>query len=78
MPLMCILIGDPSKVKSHYILMEHIPGANDAKLSVMVNALSSTAQKSPNFDKTCIKMLLSLGQSEREKAYLTDYTRETP
>ena len=68
---MCILIGDPSKGNSHYILMEHILGANDAKLSAVVNALSCTAQKSlPNFDKTCVKMLLSLGQSEREKANL--------
>ena len=71
MPLMCILIGDPSKGNSHYILMEHIPGANNAKVSAVVNALSCNAQKSlPNFDRACVKMLLSLGQSEREKAYL--------
>ena len=69
MPLMCILIGDPSKGNSHYILMEHIPGANNAKLSAVVNALSCNAQKSlPNFDKACVNMLLSLGQTEREKA----------
>ena len=70
-PLVCILIGDPSKGNSHDILMEHIPGANSAKLSAVVNALSCNAQKSlPNFDKACVKILLSLGQSEREKAYL--------
>lgn len=71
MPHMCILIGEPSQGNSQYILMEHVLGANDFKLNVVVNALSCTAQKSlPNFDKSCVKMLLSLVQSEREKAYL--------
>ena len=46
--------------------MEHILGANDFKLNVVVNALSCTAQKSlPNFDKRCCLVLVNL----KEKKY---------
>ena len=71
MPLMCIRIGDPAKGNSQHILMENIPGVNHTKFGIVVNALSCSVQKTvPHFDKACVKMLLSLGQSERERACL--------
>lgn len=73
MPLICIRIGDPQKGQSCSILMEKFPGTNYSKLGGIINGLVSTqcsAGKGGILQKSVVKMLLSIAQSDRERKCL--------
>ena len=70
LPVMCFFIGHVSEGTAQYILMENIPGANHHKFRIIIDALSSLCtqpMKTPCLDKSSIRLLLLLGQSERER-----------
>ena len=70
-PLVAVRIGNPSDGNAYTILMEKYQGVSYAKISCVLEDLSSTAKRSDiNLDKTCTKMLLALASSDREREAL--------
>ena len=70
-PLVAVRIGNPSDGNAYTILMEKYQGVSYAKISCVLEDLSSTAKRSDiNLDKTCAKMLLALASSDREREAL--------
>ena len=73
MPLICIRIGEPQKGQSFSILMEKFPGTDYSKLGGIINGLVLTqcsAGNSGTLQKSVVKMLLSIAQSDRERKSL--------
>ena len=68
-PLVSIRIGEPSSGKSFTLLVEKIHGADFAKIGFFINSLASSFKGiNPKvMEKSCVKMLLSLAQSDRER-----------
>ena len=69
MPLVSIHIGDPSSGKSFSVLLEKIHGADFTKIGTVINSLAlSFKEANPMvMEKSCVKMLLNLAQSDRER-----------
>lgn len=69
MPLVSICVGDPSKGKAFTILLEHCHGVDYSKMSMVINGMvsSCTTQNPHVLEKDCVKMLLSLAESDRER-----------
>ena len=69
MPLVSIRIGNPAKGNSFTILIEHCRGVDYSKISLVLDGLlsSCTNQNPQGMEKRCVKMLLSLATSDRER-----------
>lgn len=69
MPLVSVVIGDPAQGKSFTVLLECCQGVDYSKISLVMNGLSSacTSQSKPDIEKDCVKLLLGLAQSDRER-----------
>lgn len=68
MPLVSITIGNPSKGRSFSILIEKFPGTDYAKIGTILNGLAmSFTPKESTLEKSVVKMLLSIAQSDRER-----------
>lgn len=68
MPLVAVR---PQSGNSYTILMEKCQGVDYAKISLVLEGLTSTGQRNDdNLDKTCVRMLLSLANSDRERQSL--------
>lgn len=69
MPLVAVCVGDPCKGKSFTLLLEHYSRVNYSKMSLVINGLISTcATHNPQgLEKDCVKMLLGLVLSDRER-----------
>ena len=72
MPLVSIRIGDPSRGQSFSILMEMFPGMDYSKVGVILNGLSlgQSATRNVTLEKSIVKMLLNIAQSDRERMCL--------
>ena len=64
MPLVAVRIGNPSDGNAYTILMEKYEGVNYAKVILVMEGLTSTTHK------TCVKMLLTLANCDRERECL--------
>ena len=70
MPLVSIRIGRPVVGLSYTLLLERCLGVDYSKVSLVMNRLSLSKSPSQVMDKTVAKDILSLAQSERERACL--------
>ena len=68
-PLVSVCIGNPAKGKAFTILLEHCHGVNYSKMSLVLNGMVSsfTTQNQLVLEKDCVKMLLGLAESDRER-----------
>lgn len=73
MLLVCVRIGDPTKGLSFSILMERFPGLDYSKIGMIFNGLtiSSTEPRGSKLEKSVVKMLLSIAQSDHERMCLS-------
>ncbi len=68
MPLVSIRIGNPDKGHSFSILMEKIDGTDNSRIGNILNSLVNTIPPERIFiDKSAVKALLSIAQSDRER-----------
>ncbi len=69
MPLVSIRIGDPYQGKSFSFLMEKFIGTDYRKLGAIINSLAvhSHVPKGVSLEKSMVKMLLRIAQSDRER-----------
>ena len=72
MPLVAVHIGNPAKGQSYSILMEKFSGVDYSKMGVILNGLTlhPTAPKGNTLDKSVVKLLLGIAQSDRERTCL--------
>ena len=71
MPLVAIRIGNPEQGCSFSILMEKFSGTDYSKIGAIINGLANTSmRKGVNLEKSIVKMLLSISQSDRERECL--------
>ena len=72
MPLVSIRIGNPAKGKSSSIILEHFHGVNYSKMSMVIAGLvdAFVAKNPQGLEKKCVKMLLGMAQSDRERECL--------
>jgi len=65
MPLVSVCVGNPSSGKSFTLLIE---GMDFAKVGLILNHLTTSFASSDlsSLEKSCVKLLLSLAQSDRE------------
>lgn len=71
-PLIAIRVGDPTKGRSFSILMEKFSGVDYSKMGLILKGLvfnQSVPQKG-TLEKSVVKMLLSIPQSDRERMCL--------
>ena len=67
MPLVAIRVGNPKQGNSFSILMEKFFGTDYSKIGAIINGLANTSmQKGVSLEKSIVKMLLSISQSDRE------------
>lgn len=68
MPLVSIRVGDPGKGTSFTILMEHCIGVNYHRMGLVINRMViTTPQNAQRLERSCVQMLLSMAQSDRER-----------
>ena len=69
MPLVSICVGNPASGKSFTILLESYCGVDYSRISLVINGMVSslTSQNPHTLEKDCVKMLLGLAQSDRER-----------
>ena len=68
MPLVSVRIGNPTKGHSFSILMEKYHGTDYAKMGTILNGLANTlTPKGTSLEKSMVKILLSITQSDRER-----------
>ena len=69
MPLVSVCVGDPAKGRSFTILIEHFQGVDYSRMSSVINGMAGvcSVNHSPNLEKDCVKILLGLAQSDRER-----------
>ena len=71
MPLVAVRIGNHSLGNSYTVLLENQQGVNYARMSVVLEGLATTVVKTPvGIDKKCVKVLLALARSDRERECL--------
>ena len=70
MPLVCIVIGEPQTGKSFSIVLEKHHGADYSKIAMLLNSLDKKAKSPQLLDKSAVKLLLSIAQSDRERTSL--------
>ncbi len=69
-PLVAIRLGDVNKGNSFTILTEYIASVNYTRIGTVINGLLKTSahtQSRSTMEKSCVKMLLGLAQSDRER-----------
>lgn len=69
-PVVAIRIGDVNKGNSFTILTESMHGVNYVRIGALINGLIETtayAQAHPMLEKNCVKMLLEMAQTDRER-----------
>ena len=67
MPLVCIRFGTPKDGTSAWFLFEYIEGVNYNKFACFAEALVQRVHSQPTIDKTEVKAILKLAQSDRER-----------
>lgn len=69
MSLVAIRIGDPTRGQSFSIFMEMFPGINHSKMGMILHGLtvSQTEPRGGKLEKSVVKMLLGIAQSDRER-----------
>ena len=72
MPLVTICVGNPKQGYSFSILMEKFSGTDYSKIGAIINGLANntSTQKGVSLEKSIVKMLLSISQSDRERECL--------
>ena len=72
LPLVAIRIGNPERGDSFSVLMEMFPGMDYSKLGIILNSLvlTHTSTKGGHLEKSIVKMLLNIAQSDRERMCL--------
>ena len=72
MPLASVQIGKPCTGKSFTVLVESFPGVESSTISRLLNGLVEVSQthNPRHLEKSCVKMLLSLAHSDRERETL--------
>lgn len=72
MPLVSVRVGSPSSGKSFIVLIEKFQGMDFTKVSLVLNGFTGffTSTNSTSLNKSCIQLLLSLAQSDRERRCL--------
>ena len=68
MPLVAIRVGNPKQGFSFSILMEKFSGTDYSKIGAIINGLANNTsmQKGVSLEKSIVKMLLSISQSDHE------------
>ena len=67
-PVVAVRIGDAQSGISYSILLEKFQGVNYGKISLVLQGLASTHKSTQvPLKKTCVKMLLALANSHRER-----------
>ena len=69
MPLVTLTVGVPSSGKSFTILLELFHGVDYLKYNLVINEMvSSLKEHNPRqMEKSCVKLLLGLAQSDRQR-----------
>ena len=67
MPLVCIRFGTPKEGTSSWFLFEYMEGVNYNKFACFAEALVHRVHSQPTIDKTEVKAILKLAQSDRER-----------
>ena len=69
MPLVSVCVGNPSSGKSFTLVIEKIQGMDFTKVGLILNrfAASFNSSDSGSLEKSYVKLLLSLAQSDRER-----------
>ena len=67
MPLVCIRFGTPKDGTSLWYLVEYIEGVNYNGFACFAEALVHRVHSQPTSDKTDVKAILQLAQSDRER-----------
>ena len=72
MPLVAVRVGDPEKGHSFSILMEMLSGMDYSKIGLILNGfvLDQSATKGGILEKSVVKLLLSITESDRERKCL--------
>ena len=71
MPLVAIRVGNPKQGHSFSIIMEKFSGTDYSKIGAIINGLANiSTQKGVSLEKSVVKMLLSISQSDRERECL--------
>ena len=71
MSLVAIRVGNPKQGYSFSILMENFSGTDYSKIGAIINGLANiSTQKGVSLEKSVIKMLLSISQSDCERECL--------
>ena len=69
MPLVTIRVGTPASGNSFILLLQHFYGADYSNISTVMNGMASSlsCDNKPSLQRSCVQMLLSLAQSDRER-----------
>ena len=70
LPLVSVRIGRPESGRSFSILMEKYPQTDYSKIGAILNGLATAflpKEKTATLEKSMVKMLLSIAQSDRER-----------
>ena len=68
MPLVCVRFGTPNEGTSSWFLFEYVEGVNYNKFSCFAEALVRRECSQPTINKTDVKAILKLAQSDRARA----------
>ena len=69
MPLIAICVGSPASGKSFTLLLERFHGVDYSKISLVLQGMVSSFKDQNHLilEKACVKMLVSLAQTDRER-----------
>ena len=68
MPLASVTIGEAARGNPFTVLIEYTHGVNYARIRSLLNGIATTCtMHTPQLEKTFVKMLLGLAQSDRER-----------
>ena len=69
MPLVAVRLGTPASGKSFTLLLESFQGVDYSKISLVLSGMVSSFkdQNPKGLEKGCVKLLLGLAQSDRER-----------
>ncbi len=73
MPLVTVCIGNPTAGTSFTVVIERVPGVDYAKITRLIHGVLGHVKPqtvTSGLDKVCVKLLLSLAQSDRERQCL--------
>ena len=74
LPLVAVRIGNPSDGNAYSVLLEMTQGTDYSKIGMILSEMLVTAriqaQRGAALEKSVVKMLLSIAQSDRERAFI--------